>query len=146
MKKSIYSLFVIASLLLIAPEISAYGQPARLIRANIPFNFVVQDKSLPAGEYTIERIQVAASEALKIQSRDGRLTFIVPVRSSRAAQNQDEVRLVFNQLGGQYFLRGATGFEAETSYALLRSRTEDALAKSMKTSNRITVSVPAHRQ
>ena len=146
MKKSIYSLFVIASLLLIAPEISAYSQPARLIRANIPFNFVVKDKSLPAGEYTIERIQIAASEMLKIQSRDGRLTFIVPVRSSRTAQNQNEARLVFNQLGGQYFLSGATGFEAQTSYALLRSRTEDALAKSMKTSNQMTVAVPAHRQ
>jgi len=36
---------------------SAQGQPlANSIRANIPFDFIVADKKLPAGDYWIHRV------------------------------------------------------------------------------------------
>ena len=146
MKKAIYSYFVIAGLLLTVSVISASAQSARLIAANIPFNFVVKDKVLPAGEYTIERIQVAASEALKIQSRDGHITAIVPVRFSRTGANKHEAKLVFSQLGDQYFMSQAIGFEEKAAYTLPRSRTEDALAKSMTSGRPNTITIAGRPQ
>ncbi len=68
MKKHVYSLLAMAGLLLTVALISASAQSVRLVVANIPFNFIVKSKALPADEYTIEPIQPGAFQALKIQS------------------------------------------------------------------------------
>jgi len=129
MKKQAYTLFAIAGMLVAISVTSAYAQPVRLI-ANIPFNFVVKDKALPAGEYTIEPIQVGATQALKIQSRDGHITAIVSARYGLSGENRTEPKLVFNRFGEQYFLSEVLGFEEQVAYTLSGSRAEDRFAKS----------------
>ncbi|HEX5734743.1 MAG TPA: hypothetical protein VF131_18065 [Blastocatellia bacterium] len=146
MKKQVYSIFAISVLLLAASVIPANAQAARLIGANIPFNFVVKDKVLPAGDYILEPIQVGASQALKIQSADGHITAIVPVRSVGTKAIGDDSKLVFNRFGDQYFLSQVFGLEGRASYALHKSSAEERLAKEKGGSKRDVVSVTGHHQ
>ena len=144
MRKQAYILFATASLVLAA--ISAHAQTVRLVMANIPFNFTVKDKTLPAGEYTVEPIQVGGAPALRIQSRDGRITVLVPARYSKAGESKAEPKLIFNRFGEQYFMAQALGFDGEVAYTLPKSRTEEALARSEGSPKRQTVSVKGQHQ
>jgi len=54
MKKQAIRSFTIFVLLLLMTAISAHAQSERSKVTNIPFSFVVGEKTLPAGEYTVE--------------------------------------------------------------------------------------------
>ena len=145
MRKQAYTLFATASLVLALAAISVHAQSARLM-ANIPFNFTVKNKTLPAGEYTVEPIQIGGSQVLRIQSRDGRITALVPARFNRAWESQLEPKLIFNRFGEQYFMAQALGFDGNAIYTLPKSRMEEALAKGKGDPKRQTVSVTARHQ
>ena len=141
MKKQVYRLFAMAGMFLAITVTSAHAQSARLIVANIPFNFVVKDKALPAGEYTIEPVQIGASQALKLQSRDGHITAIVAARYGLSRTNPAEPMLVFNRFGERYFLSEILGFEEKATYTLPKSRTEDRFAKGVNARKPVRVSI-----
>jgi len=90
----------------IVPVHSAHGQTlAYRVRANIPFDFIVADKTLPAGEYYISRTrQYSNDDVLTISTVDGRalavrLTFGVQVLTPKK-----QGVLIFNRYGDQHFL------------------------------------------
>src|SRR5881628_2739689 len=85
---------------------SAQGQSlAYTLRANIPFDFTVADKKLPAGEYSVGRArQDSGDSILLISSVDGRSSTFgssIPVETQAP---KDEGTLVFHRYGDQYFL------------------------------------------
>jgi hypothetical protein len=141
MKTSILSIISSTIMAVTLVGLSVQAQSARLLVANVPFNFYVKGKALPAGAYRIEATQVGGSVALKIQSADGQITAIVPARLATAKAIHPESRLVFNRFGDQYFLSQVLGFEENATYALLKSRAEEALAKSGSAPGRETVSI-----
>ena len=140
MRKQAYTFFATASLVLALAAMSVHAQSVRLM-ANIPFNFTVKNRTLPAGEYTVEPIQIGGSQALKIQSRDGRITALVPARFNRTGEGQLEPKLIFNRSGEQYFMAQVLGFEGTAIYTLPKSRAEEALARGEGGPKRETVSV-----
>ncbi|MEW6206774.1 MAG: hypothetical protein AB1631_00300 [Acidobacteriota bacterium] len=119
-----------------AVSLSAFAQ-ARGLTADIPFNFTVKERALPAGHYTIEAVRLAGSDALRIISADGRISATVLVRAESRESGQ-EPRLVFNRYGDQYFLAEVFGFERRTAHQLARSKREDHLAK-LADRSRVTV-------
>ena len=82
---------------------SAHGQSLSAhIRARIPFDFVVGNKKLPAGEYFLGNAQNTSDLVLAISSRDGVAnTLTVPVQ---IATPTDTAKLIFHRYGDQYFL------------------------------------------
>ncbi len=138
MKKRIILTAVIGSFIA-AASFSAFAQ-ARGLRADIPFNFTIKERALPAGAYTIEAIRVAGSDALRIQSADGRIRATVFVRAEFQKSVKEEPRLIFNRYADQYFLAEVFGFERSLRHELTRSKKEDHLAKSGDVS-RVTVQV-----
>lgn len=80
------------------------AQNSHSMTVNIPFDFTVKGKSLPAGEYIISQSSAADSTGLKIQRRDGSGNAIVLSRSIQNGERQRESKLVFNRYGEQYFL------------------------------------------
>ena len=109
---------------------SAQGQSlAYKLRANIPFDFVVGDKKLPAGEYSIGRARQDSDDSiLLISSADGRgnaIRLSIPV-GSRVLKN--EGTLVFHRYGDQYFLSQVWPVSASTGRELTRSLSERELA------------------
>lgn len=143
MKKQVYINLAIATLL-VAAFTSVQAQSDRLITANVPFNFMIKDRALPAGEYVFALVQVGGSDAVKIQTADGHITAFVPTRSARAKASPTEPKLVFNRYADQYFLSQVFGLEDSTAQQLARPRAEERLAKSA--TERSNVSVAARKR
>lgn len=114
----------------------AAGAPAKAqslgtrLTVNIPFDFTVTDKKLPAGKYTIGRAQQANGDlVIQISRVDGdesvaRLT--IPVITRDPA---NEGLLVFHQYEDEYFLYEIWPAGGHTGRALPKSRTERELEK-----------------
>jgi hypothetical protein len=143
MKKQSYTVLVIAALLATVFT-SAQAQPDRLIAASVPFNFVIKERALSAGEYVFSLVQFGGSDAVKIQSADGHITAFVPTRSAKAKASQAEAKLVFNHYGDQYFLSQVWGLEDAATQQLAKPRAEERLANT--TTERSNVSVAARKR
>ena len=109
---------------------SAQAETRHEVRVNVPFAFVVGNKVLPPGNYTIdpESSPVSANEVL-IQNVD-HPRYAVLVRGSDepgealpiSAANRG--RLVFNQYGDDRFLREIRGPYAAINVEVPKSRAE----------------------
>lgn len=139
MKKQAYRLLVIAGLMITLLVASADAQFPRVITADIPFDFLVMDKRLPAGQYDLDPIRMGGIGALRIRSADGQVTAVVLTQSSTARANQAGLNLVFNRVGGQYFLSQVRGIEDKTFHQLPKSRIEKSLANQTGALKRSTV-------
>jgi hypothetical protein len=80
---------------------SAQGQ---VLKADIPFEFTVGKKTLPAGEYLVKLPETAGAQVVSFKKADGEsygMTLTNPV-SSKGAEVQNG--LVFVKSGDRYFL------------------------------------------
>lgn len=124
MKKQTYTL--IALIVLVGSlAVAAQAQTANRIAliANIPFQFSIGNKSLPAGEYTVRSISDNSfNVVLRITSRDG-TTGVMLQTSTVEGRAQKRARLIFHRYGNRYFFAQAwveddsTGVEAQKSSA-----------------------------
>lgn len=99
--KTLTMLTLVVGLAMAAVVVPANGQVSTLVTADIPFDFIVADKRLPAGKYTVIE---ASSNGLRIRSRDGkssamRLSNVIGEKSKKR-----NARMVFHRYGQQYFL------------------------------------------
>jgi hypothetical protein len=128
MSKYFISAMASCFLLALLSAAPAGAQTGTLERAVIPFDFIVRGKTLPAGTYSIRRIN-DTSEALVIQSQNLRshVAFETEPFEARLAPSRSE--LVFHRYGDTYFLREIrTGGEAE-GRELATSRAERDLKR-----------------
>src|SRR5262245_16328027 len=103
LKKQILS--VIATLTMIVPmAISGFAGLYGNVNANIPFDFMVGDKELKAGKYSVSRLYA--------NNPDGTLVIRDTTKRSTAFSNINNIvdrgeqrpRLIFHRYGNQYFL------------------------------------------
>ncbi|HEX6719457.1 MAG TPA: hypothetical protein VF088_20305 [Pyrinomonadaceae bacterium] len=105
-----------------AATASTHGQSlSNHLRAKIPFDFVVGDKKLPAGEYFIGNAETTSDVVLAISSsNDVANTLTIPVEIRTPT---DTAKLIFHRYGDQYFLFqvwqvGATTGRAVSNHAV----------------------------
>jgi hypothetical protein len=101
MKRQAVSLISLLSLLLVAG--SAIAQTIH-VRANIPFNFAVGNKTFPAGTYDVGTIGNGNTKVLLLQSRDSNSSMMVGSNATQNLEPANKTKLVFNQYGDRYFL------------------------------------------
>ena len=101
MKRQAFSLVSLLSLLLVAG--SAIAQTVH-VRGDVPFNFAVGNKTLPAGTYDIRTISSGDSKTLRLQSRDGSASMMLNSNAAEKLEPANKTKLVFNRYGNQYFL------------------------------------------
>ena len=106
MKRQILKTFaasaVFDALALFAAAGAARAQSPVNIRVNVPFDFYVGDRLLPAGEYTVRRAVAGVTNTLIVAGRGERAARQTSrVESSREA---DATQLVFHRYGEQHFL------------------------------------------
>lgn len=101
MKRQAFSLVSLLTLLLVAG--SAIAQTVH-VRGDIPFNFAVGNKTLPAGTYDVGTISSGDSKTLLLQSRDGDASMMVNSNAAESFKPADKTKLVFNRYGNRYFL------------------------------------------
>jgi len=97
---------LLSAIVFVTAVSSAQGQSLEnRIRANIPFDFIVAEKKLSSGKYSIGRARRNSDDTvLSISDVDGGLR---ATRSSSAVQTlqaKDKATLVFHRYGDQYFL------------------------------------------
>jgi len=126
MKRQTFSLVSLLSLLLVAG--SAIAQTVH-VRANIPFNFAVGSKTLPAGTYDVGTIDGRDSKMLLLQARDGNSSMIVGSNAAENFKAADKTKLVFNQYGSRYFLSEIWVNGATRGRQLPKTSREKELAK-----------------
>jgi hypothetical protein len=99
---------------------SALAQDASL-RATMPFDFIVGNKQLPSGTYTVSPV---FSSAVAIRSWDNNTSALSTV-SPASNQSNGGGKLVFDKVGDQYFLREVFGGSAGVNVLLPVSRSEE---------------------
>ena len=83
----------------------AFGQISLPLMASIPFAFTVQDKQLPAGEYSVREIG-GNPNALVIRSENGSGKPVSVLTITGASlRPKDKGELVFDRIGNRYFLK-----------------------------------------
>jgi len=105
--------------------VGAFAQlPGAPLRANIPFDFMVRGKTLPAGEYEFRRIndQADGLEVLNIhQNREHTIFNTEPVEKGNIARHGE---IVFHRYGDTYFLYEVWTAGLETGRELPVSKQE----------------------
>jgi len=122
---------------------------ANRINANIPFDFIVSDQKLPAGEYSISRgLPNSGDTIMQVSSVAGharatRLTIPVVTQLPK-----NHATLVFHRYGNQYFLFQVWAPGSSVGRALPKSHAErevqhkagDAVGKIAQPMDTVTVS------
>lgn len=102
--KSLKKLTLVVGLALAATVVSANGQTtSQLAKADIPFDFIVGDKTLPSGRYTVRAV-TSDGQGVRISSLDGRSSVIRLSNSAADTSKKRNARMVFHRYGQQYFL------------------------------------------
>jgi hypothetical protein len=101
------------------------AQSSNGVRANVPFEFNVGDKTLPAGKITAREM---ASGALAISNVDKRQHAIRIAHGVASSNQNGRAKLVFRKYGNRYYLTqvwipGYNGMEFQ------KSKTERALER-----------------
>jgi hypothetical protein len=76
---------------------------AQSLRVNIPFDFVVGNTTLPAGEYALRPLSPVGS-IVGIKQVDGSAAMIVVTRPADQTGQTTEARLIFHRYGNECFL------------------------------------------
>ena len=146
MKKITLRRFTVLSFLLMLTAVTVSAQSERIRVINIPFSFIVGQKTLPAGEYTVEPNRKDSDNIWLVQSKEGHASALFTTMAVRASETQKEARLVFHRYGGQYFLSQIWTPGGNTGRELLMPRLENQLAKnSIERQTTILASGPASR-
>ena len=129
MKKPALKNFTMFSLLLMLTAVSVAAQSERSKITNIPFSFIVGEKTLPAGEYTVEPNRRDYDKVWLVQSRDGHSSALITTMPVRASETQEKTKFVFHKYGDQYFLSQIWTPGGNSGRELLMPRVERELAK-----------------
>jgi hypothetical protein len=141
MKRQVFSLITIATLLLVAG--SAVAQAIH-VRGDVPFDFRVGSKTLRAGTYEVRTIDTRSGKMLRLQSEDGHTSMIVNSNSAESLTSADKTKLVFTKVRDQYFLTEIWEAGATRGHRLLKGSREKELAKELARSlNRTRVEIVA---
>ena len=140
MKKTFVTTSIKVVLLIVA-TIATFGTSARGqslengFKVNIPFDFMVGDKTLPAGQYSVARALPSSGDlALQIGSLNGHsraVPLTIPVNSFKS---RDRATLVFHRFDDQYFLYQVWPSAANYGREIAKSRSERHAEKRIRES------------
>ena len=136
MKRQIANLLGVLSLLLVAACASAQT----VAKVNVPFGFVVNKATLPAGAYRIDSVSnTSSTPILALRSEDARVAMLIMGNHATSAEPSENSRLVFRRYGDQYFLSQIWMAGETSGHELPISRREAELAKNQQPSEDVIV-------
>ena len=144
MKKQFAMIGLLVVMTMVAAGTSANAQSLHYkMTANIPFEFTVANKKLPAGEYSVTRAQESSGDlVLQINSKDGRESIsrlTIPVNTLHPMQSAS---LIFNRYGNEYFLSEVWPKGGSVGRALPKTRAERELERKAQDSGVAAVNAP----
>lgn len=128
--KGFTMLMSVVVLALTAAVVSANAQSSNRVIADIPFEFNVGYKALPAGEYSVQAV-ATAGDALLIQSADRKVSALRLSQATERMKTKSHARLVFHRYGEHYFLAEVWTGADNTGRQLLKSQEERAIEREL---------------
>ncbi len=128
MSKTVFA--AIAFLLLAAVTTMPLAAQTFVLKANIPFEFTVGNKVLPAGEYMIS--SDGMSPTVQLRGEASHVAALTMVFHRQLASVQDPAgltKLTFNRYGNRYFLSEVDDGYLEAGFVVPESHTERELAQ-----------------
>jgi hypothetical protein len=123
--KGLVKFGLVAVIAMVAAVVPTKAQSLQYpLTVNIPFDFTVLDKKMPAGKYSFSRAQVSEGDlVIQISSADGKSVSRL-TRPVVARDPANDGMLVFHQYGDKYFLCEIWPAGGNTGRALPKSRAE----------------------
>lgn len=112
--------FTTALLAIACLSASALGYAQSPVRANIPFEFTIGQKVLPAGEYSISNV---SDRVIELHNWEKHVAMLVPATATEYV-SQKPHQLVFRVYGDQYFLHEIRGGLGEFTLNIRLSKLE----------------------
>jgi len=125
----LHSAFFGLGLLLAASTVQAQDNG---VKADIPFDFVVGNQMLPAGEYTVVN-QGPVNQAILIRSDEGKAAIMSLTQPCSSFSPSAKTKLVFHTMAGRYFLYQIWTQGNSSGRQLPKSKAEVELAKNTDT-------------
>jgi len=116
----------VAMMLVLGAVVPAWAQYSGPMKVTVPFNFVVENDRMQAGDYTIQR---ASNGRLRIQSSDGRAVATVVAFPKEGKATPDKAHFIFNHYGSEYFLATIWTPGLEVGWEILQGKLETELAR-----------------
>ncbi|HEY0378202.1 MAG TPA: hypothetical protein VGC87_14885 [Pyrinomonadaceae bacterium] len=123
------SIFSILVLFVAGTCRGAAARPAPGVGFRIPFDFVIAGKTLPAGEYVVERSTLFSATGLSIRSVDQDAGVYFLTAAVESSERPEHSKLVFNRYEGRYFLSEFWTAGQASGRKLIKSGEERALAR-----------------
>jgi hypothetical protein len=121
-------LTMVVAIALATAVVSASAQSPKTVVSNVPFEFVVGDVTLPAGEYRINR---PLGNALSIQTANASAATMRLSNEIQPRKDKQHARLVFHRYGERYFLAEVWTGSDDIGRQLLKSRQERAIEREL---------------
>jgi hypothetical protein len=139
-----YAYQVLTALTLVAwLMVPATHAQSIMLKADIPFNFVVGDTQLPSGEYHVKKLQQGV---VQLQGKATRSSAIVMTTGVQAGKTSDVGKLVFNRYGDNYFLSAIWEASSITGRQLRKSRLEREVAVNFALGQTTVAAIPDSRK
>lgn len=138
MKKKIYTFVGLLFVLMISSATIARAQSVKAVKAHIPFDFSVRNKTIAAGDYVINR-QDDQGLVWLLRNKNSGQQVILLVMNAEPKRIFGNSKLTFRRYGDKYFL--TTVETSEYKIGLQKSRAERNLEKELK-NNRLAKNNP----
>lgn len=129
------AIVVFAFVTAVAANGQSSAKAANHVLAVIPFEFSVDYKTMPAGEYVLQTVATAGN-GLLIQSVDGNSSTLRPSEAIERLHDRANARLVFHRYGQRYFLAEVWSGGDTAGRQLTKSRDEIDLEREESNSSR----------
>ncbi len=121
---------LLAGLALVSAVSSASAQTSsKIASADVPFSFIVGEKTLPAGKYVVTAM-TSSGDALLINSRDAQSSAIRLSNGLERGRGATTAKLVFHRYGQRYFLAEVWGGESN-GRQLMKGKQERAIEREL---------------
>jgi hypothetical protein len=122
MKTNVYGALMILALAMVV-SISPMAQAQNRTRANVPFEFSLEQKAMPAGLYEIGALNGSVLVVRNLETKDARLV-IQSMHVEANAAAIPHAKLVFHKYGEQYFLAEIWNGQSSIGVAFPESKQE----------------------
>ena len=143
MSKKLFNYFAGATLvaMLVVPS---FAQSIKL-KANVPFDFTVNNKEMPAGEYTVNTVPGSLVLSLRQESAGATALSLSSNMTEPGKPSSGESQLVFHRYGNHYVLTQVWDESVGSGRMLPQSRTERELGRTASAHTYEVLSVMARR-
>jgi hypothetical protein len=117
---------VVGMMLMLGAAVPVMAQYSGPMKVTVPFNFVVENDRLQAGDYTIQRV---ANGRLRIESNDRHTAASFLAIPEQGKVTAEKAHFIFHRYGGEYFLATIWTPGQEVGWEALQGKLETELAR-----------------